>query len=195
MTPANAGHEAVFVTTPTSPASPIMPTVNTVAVTFEQFGKLDPEQNEKNVPMVRIRLKTDRNSAIVEKISIDHTVAAGGLDTDATLVKIWGDVNGNATFDLEDSSAGVNGDYPGLLSFGNESFSTGTVIIILKKPIVVSTAATNIFVTLDVSEFALENSRQGISVAGVGYMKVQVPHLVNFPPAGLTATRCSPSRR
>ncbi|MBI5884269.1 MAG: hypothetical protein HZB91_14330, partial [Elusimicrobia bacterium] len=187
MTPANAGHEAVFLSTPTSPASPIMPTVNTVSVSFEQFGSAYAYQNDKNVPMVRMRLKTDRNSAILGKIAIDHTLAAGGLDTDATVVKIWGDVNGNGSFDVEDSAAGDNGDYPGLLSYGNESFSTGTVIILLKKPIEVSTAATDIFITLDISEFALENSRQGITIATPGNLTVQVPHLVGFPTGGFNS--------
>ena len=68
LAPANAGHTTVVVgTTPVaSPTFVLAPTVNTVKVVIDQLSGNTAFQNDKNVPMIRLTLNTDRNSAIVQ---------------------------------------------------------------------------------------------------------------------------------
>src|SRR6185503_10293419 len=93
LTPENAGHQAILTNTIQSPTFVLMPTVNKLNVTFDQVSGLTATQNDKNVPMARFRVSTDRNSAIIEKIKVDHLMGNNALDTDITLVKIWRDSN------------------------------------------------------------------------------------------------------
>ncbi len=181
LTPTNAGHNTVFVGTNSlaSPTFVLAPTVNTVTAEFDQLSGNFALQNAKNVAMLRMRLRTNRNSALISNVRVDRVGSNGSLDSDIPVVKIWADANGNGSFDAIDSTS-VAGAYPNLLSFGNETFSSSTVNIALRSPILVTTAAADYFVTYDISQFATENSRVGVAVLNPNYFTVQVPHAVTF---------------
>ncbi|MBI3554192.1 MAG: hypothetical protein HY077_16970, partial [Elusimicrobia bacterium] len=181
LTPLQAGHTPNFLTPLQSPTYVVSPTVNTITATLDQLSGNTARQNQKNVPMMRMKLVTDRNTAIVQKIRLDHLVANGGLDSDITLVKVWADLNGNGAFDIVDSSPAADGSLPGLLSFGNEAFSSGTVNMILKSPITVSTTPAFFFVTYDISQFAGVGFKEGIAVSSANFFTVQLPNTTVFP--------------
>ncbi|MFI5345202.1 MAG: hypothetical protein ACHQ51_02395 [Elusimicrobiota bacterium] len=185
LAPTNAGHTTVFVgTTPVaSPTFVLAPTVNTVNIVVDQLSGNTAMQNDKNVPMMRLTLSTDRNSAIVQRLRVDRVGSPLSLDSDITAIKVWRDSNGNGNFDAADSTAGVNGDYPNRISFGNDTFSTGTVTINLKTPILVTTTPAAYFVTYDISQFAAEGNQEGAQVVNPGYLTAQVPNVVIFPGA------------
>ena len=65
-----------------SPTFVIGPTVNQVTVTFDQISGNTAKQNDKNVAMLRMNMKTDRNTALVQKIRFSRTGSAGSLDSD-----------------------------------------------------------------------------------------------------------------
>ncbi|MDD5658257.1 MAG: hypothetical protein PHF00_13480, partial [Elusimicrobia bacterium] len=180
LSPANAGHNAVLVTPAASPNYPIMPTVNLLTAVFDQISGNSAQQNSKNVPMLRVHAYTDRNSVLLQKLRFDRVGSNGDLDSDINLVKVWRDANGNGLFDVADSTRDVQGDYPNLLSYGNETFSSGTVNITLREPILVTTAPADYFVSYDVSQFASEGSRFGVAIRNPAYFTVQVPNSVAF---------------
>ncbi|MFA6002545.1 MAG: hypothetical protein WC881_00605 [Elusimicrobiota bacterium] len=187
LTPSNAGHVAVIVTPAASPNYPIMPTINKVTVEFDQVSGNSAYQNQKNVPMLRLRLRTDQNSAIVQKIRVDRVGSAAALDSDITLVKIWRDINDNGVFDVIDATRTPDGFYPNLLSYGNETFSSGTVNISLRTSILVTTSPVDYFATYDVSQFAAEGNRFGLAMMDPGYMTLQVPNTVLFTTASFVS--------
>ncbi|MDE2141999.1 MAG: hypothetical protein KGJ84_06265 [Elusimicrobia bacterium] len=182
LLPANAGHTAVFVGTSAvaSPTFVLAPTINTVTADFTQLSGNFATQNQKNVAMLRVHVHTDRNTAIIQRLRLTRTGSAASLDSDVNVVKVWADSNANQLFDLADSTPGVNGDHPYLLSYGNDNFSTGTVTINLKKPILVGTAGSDFFVTYDISQFAAEGNQEGVAVQGLNDVTLQVPNLVAF---------------
>ncbi len=188
LTPPNANHTTIFVGTHSvlSPTFVLAPTVNIVSVEFDQLSGNFTIQNAKNVAMARMRMRTDRNAALIDAIRIDRTGSNGSLDSDIPVVKIWRDANANGNFDAIDST-NVAGVFPNLLSFGNETFSSGTVNIALRAPILVTTTPADYFVTYDISQFATENSRVGAAVMGPGYLTVQVPNAVTFTTATFTS--------
>ena len=162
-----------------APTYVMTPTLNTIKAEFDQISGNSALQNDINVPMVRLRLSTDRNSAIVQKLRLDR-MGANGLDSDVKLMKVWRDANSNGVFDAADSTRTGAGLTPNLLSFGNETYSSGTVNITLRQPILVSTVPADYFVTYDISEFAAENAQTGVQIAGPAYFTIQVPNVVVF---------------
>ena len=189
LTPALAGHSTVFVGTAAiaSPTFVLGPTVNIVTAVFDQISGNTAKQNDKNTPMLRINMRTDRNTALVQRLRFDRTGSAGALDSDITIIKVWADANGNGVFDAVDSTADVFGVRPNLLSFGNETFSSGTVTISLRTPILVGTTPADYFVTYDVSQFAAEGNKLGVAMVTPAYFTVQVPNTVTFPQATFTS--------
>ncbi|MCR4296961.1 MAG: hypothetical protein NUW21_15630, partial [Elusimicrobia bacterium] len=189
LTPTLAGHNTVFVGTApiASPTFVIGPTVNQVTVTFDQISGNTAKQNDKNVAMLRMNMRTDRNTALVEKIRFTRTGSPGSLDSDVTILKVWADSNDNEQFDPADSTVTALGDRPYLLSFGNETFSSGTVTITLKQPIVVSTTPADYFLTYDISQFAAEGNGLGVALLDPSYFTVQVPNTVSLPQTSFTS--------
>ena len=189
LTPTLAGHNTVFVGTApiASPTFVIGPTVNQVTATFDQISGNTAKQNDKNVAMLRINMKTDRNTALVQKLRFTRTGTPGSLDSDVTILKVWADSNGNAVFDPADSTVTALGDRPYLLSFGNETFSSGTVTITLRTPIVVSTTPADYFLTYDISQFAAEGNGLGVAILDPTYFTVQVPNTVFLPQTSFTS--------
>ncbi|MBI3564699.1 MAG: hypothetical protein HY079_05840, partial [Elusimicrobia bacterium] len=182
LLPTSAGHTAVFLSTGVaSPTFVLAPTVNTVTAVLDQLSGNFAFQNDKNVAMTRLTLVTDQNTAIVQRIKVDRTGSGSSLDSDVNAIKVWKDANGNGIFDLVDSSPAVDGSFPNLISFGNDTFSTGTVTIILKNPILVTTVPASYFVTYDISQFAMEGEKEGAAILNPAYLTVQVPNIVTFP--------------
>ena len=180
LTPANAGHVTAFVSpTVASPVYPVTPTLNPITVEMDQISAAAAYQNDENVPMLRLRLYTSQNSAILQRIRVDRVGDNGALDSDVDLVKVWRDPD-NSGFLSSTVTAPVGGVYPNLLSYGNETFSSATVTIILREPVTVTTVPAYYFVTYDVSQFAAEGSRFGVAVRDPGYLTVQVPNTVAF---------------
>jgi len=179
LTPANAGHTSVFIGTSAvaSPTFVLAPTVNTVSIVMTQLSGNTALQNQPNVPMLRMTMSTDRNSAIVQKLRFDRTGSPSSLDSDITTIKVWADSNGNNIFDASDSTV-VAGSNPYLLSFGNETFSTGTVNFTLRKPILVTTTPASYFVTYDISQFAATGNQEGVALPNPSYVTPQVPNVV-----------------
>jgi hypothetical protein len=183
LAPTNAGHTTVFIgTVPVaSPTFVLAPTVNTVNLVVDQLSGNSANQNDKNVPMMRLTMSTDRNSALVQRIRVDRTGSALSLDSDITAIKVWADLNNNGNFDAGDSTVNASGVQTGLISFGNDTFSTGTVTINLKTPILVTTTPAAYFVTYDISQFAAEGNQEGAQILNPGYLTAQVPNVVIFP--------------
>jgi len=176
--PANGGNQAVFVTpTVASPVCPLVPTINPVNVVMAQISAASAYQNDKNVPMLRLQLYTTQNSAILQSLRLDRVGASGALDSDITLVKVWSDPD-NSGLLSSTVTAEVGGSYPNMLSYGNETFSSGTATIILRTPVVVTTTPAYLFVTYDLSPFAAAGSQEGVSIGGSSYLSVQAPNTV-----------------
>ncbi|MBI4376494.1 MAG: hypothetical protein HY549_08595, partial [Elusimicrobia bacterium] len=175
LTPVNAGHQPVLLSTSATPNYVMMPTINTATIEIEQISGGSAVQNDSNIGMIRMRMQTNQNTTLIDRIRVDRIGARGALDTDVSLIKIFRDSNDNGAFDVIDSTF-VGLTQPYLISFGNDSFSSGTVTILLRNPILVSTRPAYYFVTYDISQFAKEDAELGISVANANYFGIQVPH-------------------
>src|SRR5262249_16881802 len=149
LTPANAGHVTAFVNGGvTSTPFVLSPTVNTVTANLAAINPNSALQNQQNVPILRMQLSVNNNTARILKLKFNRLGAPnGGLDSDVSVVKVWKDPNGLGAFDLSVTTQLPDGSFPNLLSFGNESFSSNTVNLLLKTPIVVSTTPAFYFVT------------------------------------------------
>ncbi len=182
LTPSNAGHTTVFVGTApvASPTFVLAPTINTVTATLTQQSGNSTLQNAKNVSMVGLTLKTAQNSATITQIKVDRIGSPSSLDSDITAVKIWQGADGSGVFDSFDATQAANGTFPYLMSFGNDTFSSGTVTINLKTPILVSTTPVTYFVTYDISQFAGVGNQEGVQILAPSYLIPKAPGAVVF---------------
>ncbi|MBI5240835.1 MAG: hypothetical protein HY926_10215, partial [Elusimicrobia bacterium] len=184
ITPVNAGHQTVLVSTVASPNYPITPTLNPVTVDImDERAGAPAQQNEENVKMAQLRLRTSQNSAILTRIKLDRVGDFGALDSDINLVKVWQAPacagQPSCFMDASVTTRTPSGTYPNLLSYGNETFSSGTVTILLRTPVVVTTTPAYYFITYDVSQFASEGSRFGLSIPDpLTYLTMQAPNTV-----------------
>ncbi|MBI4386811.1 MAG: hypothetical protein HY551_05465, partial [Elusimicrobia bacterium] len=171
-----------------SPTYPLVPTFNTMKVTFASLASPFVPQASFNNLVARLTVEVDSNTVIWQKLRLDRTGSADSIDNDVTVVKVWRDADGNGIFDSADTARNSRGDYAHLISFGNESFSSGTVAIAFKTPPTVSTAPANFFVTFDISQFAKPGSSYGFRINDTGYFTVQVPHAVGFSAASFQSS-------
>ncbi|MEN3013788.1 MAG: hypothetical protein ABDH23_04130 [Endomicrobiia bacterium] len=187
LAPKEAGHWVSTATSLGNPAFPIVSPVSVIVPTLDTLiveaeGILPPGvyQNQKNVGVLRLNFKSNKNSVTVKRIKLDMLGTA--VDGDIALVKIWKDLNNNGIFDLEDTTRTATGEYPGLLSFGTDRFSDKTVNIELKTPLVIddSPLGTNIFISFDIAEFARLFAKFSASVEDETYITVEVPDDVSF---------------
>ncbi|MBI4425837.1 MAG: hypothetical protein HY554_19055, partial [Elusimicrobia bacterium] len=177
--PSGAGHGTQIVQAARSAMQPIAPTVNTMNLDIAQFAQAFARQADTNVALAKITAKTDRNTVKWERLRLDRTGSPDSLDTDVTLVRLYRDSNGNGAFDAADY-AKVNGNEPNLISFGNETYSTGTVTLVFRNPVVVSTTPVDFFVAYDFDQFAKVQTTHGLRIGGTGYATVQVPNAVSL---------------
>jgi len=157
----------------------VFATVDTMEVKYEDYKLVSISQNAKSEALMRINLKTTQNTAIWQGLRVDLT--GNCIDNDVSMVKVWKDLNGNSILDDADKVV-VDGEYPGLLSYGTENFSNKTVTVTLKTPqvIVSSGSGTNYFVTYDMNSLATVGNTVGISIANTGYFIIDSPDLVEF---------------
>ena len=187
LAPREAGHWVSTATSQGTPAFPInsvvsaiTPTVDTLLVEGEGILPPGVYQNQKNVGVLRLNFRANKNTVTIKKIRIDMEGTA--VDGDIALVKIWKDLNNNGLFDLEDTTRTATGEYPGLISFGTERFSDKKVEIELREPQVIDDRAggINLFVSFDIAEFAQLLKRFSAVVADESYITVEVPDNVSF---------------
>ena len=175
LLPANAGHTTVFAGNApvASPTFPLAPTVNTVTVIADQVSGISALQNDKNVAMVRLKLHTDRNTAIVQRLRVQRTGSASSLDSDITAIKVWQDLNGNGLFDSADSTRGRQRRFPGPALVRQRHVQQRHGHDSPQKPILVGTAETDYFVTYDISQFAAHGKHGGHQ--GRGRQRLDAP--------------------
>jgi len=176
--PENSGHTAQFLSPALSQLNALLPTLNNITLTPEDISPVSVTQNDKNVGVLAMRLVTDKTSARVEAIKLDRRGSAN--DSDIDLIKVWKDSNDNCILDSVDTSSSGAGVYPNLASYGNESFSSSTVNIALKNPIVVTTNPVCAFISYDMSQFAIIGSTAGLSINSTAYVTIGIPNTVTL---------------
>ncbi|MFH2202943.1 MAG: hypothetical protein ABIJ96_07505 [Elusimicrobiota bacterium] len=194
LSPKRANHSLAFTPSVTrTPAYPIIPTINTMEVLMSGASPNSARQNQQFVPMVKLTAKTDQNTVRWERLAVDRAFWAsssttrGAIDTDITLLRVFRDSDGDGAFTSVDYATDTQGNFPHMLSLGNESYEDHSKEIIFKVPEVVTTEAQDYFVTYDFSQFAGINSLHGLSVDVSTKYTVQVPHtVISSPTAGYT---------
>ncbi|MBI5743534.1 MAG: hypothetical protein HY952_03185, partial [Elusimicrobia bacterium] len=176
--PENSGHVAQFLAPVLSQMNTLMPTMNNITLTPEDISPVTVTQNDKNVGLLAMRLVTDKTSAKIEGIKLDRRGTSN--DSDIDLIKVWTDSNGNCILDSVDTSSNAAGAYPNLMSYGNESYSSSTVRIVLKTPIVVTTNAACAFISYDMSQFAIIGSTASLSISSAGYFTIGIPNMITL---------------
>jgi hypothetical protein len=187
LAPKEAGHWVSTATSQGLPAFPInsvvsaiTPTVDTLIVEGEGILPPGVYQNQKNVGVLRLNFRANKNTVTIKKIRVDMEGTA--VDGDIALIKVWKDLNNNGLFDLEDTTRTTAGEYPGLISFGTERFSDKKVEIELKEPQVIDDRAggVNLFISFDIAEFAQLMKKFSAVVTDESYITVEVPDNVLF---------------
>jgi hypothetical protein len=176
--PANSGHVAQFANTVEGQTNVVMPMTNVLTLIPEDISPVTVTQNDRNVGLLSMKMYVDKTSAKITKIKMDRTGSAN--DSDIDLIKVWKDSNDNCLLDSVDLSSTSTGAYVSLLSYGNESYSSGTVTISLKSPLVVTTVPVCAFISYDVSEFSIVGSTMGLSISSAGYFTVGVPNSLSL---------------
>ena len=176
--PDNSGHNAKFLTPAEGPVAIVMPTLNNVLLTLEDISPAVTVQNDKNVGVMVLRLQADKTSAQIEAVKMSRRGTAN--DSDIDLVKIWKDSNGNCLLDSVDTATSTIGLYPNLMSYGNETYSSGTVNIVLKTAINVTTAPSCAFISYDISQFALVGSNAGLTINSAADFIISSPHTISL---------------
>jgi hypothetical protein len=174
--PDNSGHTAQFIAPVVGQTNAVMPTMNNVTLTPEDISPVSATQNDKNVGILAMKLVTDKTSAKIQAIKVDRRGSAN--DSDIDLIKVWLDSNDNCILDSVDTSSNSAGLYPNLMSYGNESFSSSTINIVLKKPIVVTTVPACAFLSYDISQFAIIGSTMAVSISSAGYYTIGIPNTI-----------------
>ncbi len=187
LAPKEAGHWVSTATSLGTPAFPIQTPINVIVPTVDTLivegeGILPPGvyQNQKNVGVLRLNFRANKNSVTIKRIKVKMDGTA--VDGDIALVKVWKDMNNNGIFDIEDTTRTAKGEYPGLVSFGTDRLSDKVVDIELKIPQVIddSPTGTNLFITFDVAEFARLFAKFSVSVEDEDSITVEVPDNVRF---------------
>ena len=155
-----------------SPNFVIVPTTDTLAIAVSNAALGAAVQNQKSVPMLRMELKTQpgENTAILNSIKFD--LIGSGVDSDVSNIKIWRDVGNDG---VENDTGSVKGEYPNLLSAGNDFFNQRTSLVRFSQGVVISSNPTILYATVDVSEFAQVRKSIGLSVGGTDYFTVAIP--------------------
>jgi len=176
--PENSGHVAQFLSPTVSQINAILPTMNVITMTPEDISPVTVTQNDKNVGLLAMRLVVDKTSAKIEAMKLNRRGSSN--DSDIDLIKVWKDSNDNCLLDSVDTSSDSTGNYPNLASYGNESYSSSTVNIVLKKPIVVTTNSACAFISYDMSQFAIIGSTAALSISSAGYFTIGIPNQIVF---------------
>ncbi|MDP2866723.1 MAG: hypothetical protein Q8O90_10815, partial [Elusimicrobiota bacterium] len=176
--PDNSGHIAKFLTPVEGPVAVLMPTLNNISLTPEDISPVTMTQYDKNVGLLSMRMYTDKTSARLEAIRLNRRGTAS--DSDIDLIKIWRDSNDNCVLDSVDTATNTAGLYPNLMSYGNEAYSSGTINIVLKNAIVVTTMPSCAFISYDMSQFAKVGSGAGLTINSAADFTVGIPNTLSL---------------
>jgi len=176
--PENSGHVAQFLSPVVSQMNTLLPTMNNVTMTPEDISPVSVTQNDKNVGVLAMRLVTDKTSARVEAIRLSRRGTSN--DSDIDLIKVWKDSNDNCILDSVDTASNSAGAYPYLASYGNESYSSSTVNIALKSPIIVTTNTACAFISYDMSQFAIIGSTAALSISSAANFTIGIPNVITL---------------
>ncbi len=183
----------------TSPVTPISEYPDTV--TFEPWPWFDPVNNKdvlagvttsqgnKNLTVLKFRLKTDVAEAIWDHIRISRIgmgapgMPVNGTNSDVQYVKIYADSNFNESFDAGDT----------LITSGTDQFTSDaigpTLDIPLTVPQTLRPTPQVYFVLYDISPTAYANDSVGIRVQDKSWIAVSTPNFVAQFPMTTPATR------
>ncbi|MDO8802826.1 MAG: fibronectin type III domain-containing protein [Elusimicrobiota bacterium] len=176
--PDNSGHDAQFLTPAAGPVSVLMPTLNNISLTPEDISPVSTTQNDKNVGLLSMRMRVDKTSALLEAVRLNRRGSAN--DSDIDLIKVWRDSNDNCLLDSVDTATNTAGLYPNLMTYGNEAYSSGTLNVVLKTPIVVTTNTSCAFITYDMSQFALVGSSAALNINSIADFTVGIPNTLSL---------------
>ncbi|MHB0996416.1 MAG: hypothetical protein ACYC2I_08615 [Elusimicrobiales bacterium] len=174
--PENSGHNAYLLNQALSLMNVVMPTVNTITMTPEDISPVNVTQHDKNVGILSMRMVTDKTSARVQAIKMLRRGTCN--DSDIDLIKVWEDSNDNCLLDSVDTASDTAGAYPHLMSYGNESYSSSTVNVVLKREIIVTTNAACSFVSYDMSQFALVGSSAAVVISSAPSFTIGIPNSI-----------------
>jgi hypothetical protein len=176
--PDNSGHNASFLNPAASVISVVMPTQNNVSMTPEDISPVSAVQNDKNVGLLAMRMSVNNTSALLQSIKLNRSGTAN--DSDIDLIKIWKDSNDNCMLDAVDTASTTAGVYPNLATYGNEAYSSSTVNMVLKTPIVVTTTPACAFITYDLSQFAIVGSSVGLNINSLADFTIGIPNTLSL---------------
>jgi hypothetical protein len=167
-----------------TPAFLIRPTIDTMRVFVEDLAPPQASQADKHVPMLRVNMKTDANTARWDKLRVDLTSDNGAVSGDIALIKVFKDVGNDGFFGVEETSRTIDGTYINMISLGTEVFTDGVTTLTLQPQTIVSQtvnpAGQNYFVTYDMSAFAQVGVNVGLLIASTNYFTVGAPDNVAF---------------
>jgi len=176
--PADVGHSAHFPLPVKSQLQVVMPTLNIITATPEDISPSLVTQAATNVGVLSLRMAADKTLARVEAIRL--TRRGSTTDSDIDLVKVWTDANGNCILDGVDTATDAAGAYPHLMSYGNETYQSGSVNVVLKTPIVVTTAPACAFISYDISQFALPGSSAAVTINSPADFTIGIPNTLEL---------------
>ena len=176
--PDNSGHNAQFLSPVVGPMTVVVPTQNNIVMTPEDISPVSMVQYDKNVGLLSMRMYTDKTSALVEAVKIYRVGTAN--DSDIDLIKVWKDSNENCLLDSADTSSNTAGLYPNLMSYGNEAYSSSTINIALKTPIVVTTTPACAFISYDMSQFAMVGSSAALYIDSAADFTIGIPNTISL---------------
>src|SRR5262249_35461407 len=86
----------------TTPASGIGPTINTMKIFIEDLAPPQVTQNQKYVPIARINLKTNANTAVWQNLRVDLTTDNGAVNGDIAAIRLFEDVGNDNIFNVQE---------------------------------------------------------------------------------------------
>ena len=176
--PENSGHTAQFLNPAASAIDVLMPTLNNVYLVPEDISPVSAVQNDKNVGLLAMRMSVDKTSALLQGIKLNRRGTAN--DSDIDLIKVWTDSNENCLLDSADTSTNTAGFYPHMMSYGNEAFSSSTINITLKTPIVITTTPACAFISYDLSQFAIVGTTAALNINSAADFTIGIPNTISL---------------
>ncbi|MCB4757669.1 MAG: hypothetical protein LHV69_11680, partial [Elusimicrobia bacterium] len=162
----------------------IRPTIDILKIFVEDMAPPQIAQAALNVPMARINLKTNTNTAVWSKLRVDLTSDNGAVSGDISLLRIIRDVNNDGLFTTAETSKTADGVYVNLLSQGTEVFNDKVAELILTPQVIsaesINNAGQNYFLTYDINPFAQVGVNVGARVGATSYFTIGYPDLVTF---------------
>jgi hypothetical protein len=167
-----------------SAATVIRPTLDLMKIFIEDIAPPQVSQAQKYIPMARINLKTNHNTAVWSALKVDLTSDSGAVNGDIASIKLFEDVNDDGVFNVDETSTDANGILVHLMSQGTETFQDKTTTLKLKPQVITSEivkpSGKNYFLTYDINAFAQVGVNVGALIATTDYFTVDYPDFPGF---------------